>query len=90
MDEKEFGRLKREAEQRMKELHAEAAATAPEEAAEPIKEEEKPAAQSGGITEALFRDKDRTLILALLLLLTDEKDGKADYSLLMALLYILL
>ena len=89
MDEKEFGRLKREAEQRMKELHAEASVPVPEEKAEPVKEEEKPAVGSG-ITEALFRDKDRTLILALLLLLTDEKDGKVDYSLLMALLYILL
>jgi len=90
VDEKEFERLKREAEQRMKELHAEAAVeeTVPE-TAQPVGKVEKPAEKSG-ITDILFKDKDRTLILALLLLLTDEKDGKVDYSLLMALLYILL
>ena len=88
VDEKEFERLKREAEQRMKELHAEAAVeeTVPE-TAQPVGKVEKPAEKSG-ITDILFKDKDRTLILALLL--TDEKDGKVDYSLLMALLYILL
>lgn len=42
---------------------------------------------SGGIFETLFKDKEKTLILGILLLLMDEK---TDNSLLMALVYLLL
>ena len=42
---------------------------------------------SGGALEFLFRDKEKTLILGLLLLLMDEK---TDNSLLLALMYLLL
>ena len=42
---------------------------------------------SGGIFETLFRDKEKTLILGILLLLMDEK---TDNSLLMALMYLLI
>ncbi len=41
----------------------------------------------GGVFEALFRDKEKTLILGLILLLMDEK---TDNSLLMALVYLLI
>ncbi len=42
---------------------------------------------SGGVFDALFRDKEKTLILGLMLLLMDEK---TDNSLLMALMYLLI
>ncbi len=42
---------------------------------------------SGGIFEVLFRDKEKTLILGLILLLMDEK---TDNTLLMALMYLLI
>lgn len=42
---------------------------------------------SGGIFEVLFRDKEKTLILGLILLLMDEK---TDNALLMALMYLLI
>lgn len=44
-------------------------------------------AKSGGIFETLFRDKEKTLILGILLLLMDEK---TDNGLLMALMYLLI
>ena len=42
---------------------------------------------SGGIFDVLFRDKEKTLILGLILLLMDEK---TDNALLMALMYLLI
>ena len=42
---------------------------------------------SGGIFEAVFKDKEKTLILGLILLLMDEK---TDNALLMALMYLLI
>lgn len=42
---------------------------------------------SGGIFETLFRDKEKTLILGILLLLMDEK---TDNALIMALMYLLI
>ena len=42
---------------------------------------------SGGIFETLFKDKEKTLILGILLLLMDEK---TDNGLLMALMYLLI
>ena len=42
---------------------------------------------SGGIFEVLFKDKEKTLILGLILLLMDEK---TDNALLMALMYLLI
>ena len=42
---------------------------------------------SGGVFEALFKDKEKTLILGLILLLMDEK---TDNGLLMALVYLLI
>ena len=41
----------------------------------------------GGIIESLLKDKDRTIILSLILLLMDEK---TDNSLLLALMYLLI
>ena len=51
--------------------------------------EQKPAESPAdeGILSALFRDKDRTIILSLMLLLIGE-DG--NYELLLALLYLLM
>ncbi|MDC0700597.1 hypothetical protein POG20_18960, partial [Blautia wexlerae] len=51
----------------------------------PQAEPEKPANPLTGFFEMLFKDSDRTLILALLLILYEEK---ADPSLLFALMYI--
>lgn len=42
---------------------------------------------SGGIFETLFKDKEKTLILGILLLLMDEK---TDNALIMALMYLLI
>lgn len=42
---------------------------------------------SGGIFDTLFKDKEKTLILGILLLLMDEK---TDNSLIMALMYLLI
>lgn len=42
---------------------------------------------SGGIVEMLFKDKEKTLILGILLLLMDEK---TDNGLLLALMYLLI
>lgn len=42
---------------------------------------------TGGILETLFKDKEKTLILALVLLLIDEKSNN---SLILALLYLLI
>ncbi len=53
----------------------------------PPESTEESTGSSGGIFETLFKDKERTLILGLLLLLMDEK---TDNSLVMALLYLLL
>ena len=43
--------------------------------------------KSGGIFDTLFKDKEKTLILGILLLLMDEK---TDNGLLMALMYLLI
>lgn len=71
----------------MKDLHAEAA---PEEPPVPEKNdtpEEKP---KESLFDTFFKDKDKTIILALIMLLMSEKDEKPDYSLLLALIYILI
>ena len=46
-----------------------------------------PEAAAGGILSPLFKDKDKTIILALMLLLADEN---GDHSLLFALMYLLI
>ena len=48
---------------------------------------EKPKEETGGIFETLMKDKERTLILSLILLLMDEQ---TDNSLILALLYLLI
>ena len=53
---------------------------------QPIRGEPRKDKQSG-IFEALFKDKEKTLILSLILLLMDEK---SDNSLMLALLYLLI
>ena len=53
----------------------------------PVMQPEKPKQESSGIFEALMKDKERTLILSLILLLMDEK---TDNSLILALLYLLI
>ncbi len=52
----------------------------------PEKHPDKPN-ETGGLFETLMKDKERTLILALILLLMDEK---SDNSLILALLYLLI
>ncbi len=99
MDENEFNRLKNEAERRMKEIHA---GSRPENES---KEDHKPQQETENKPEhsprevnkekeslftTLFKDQDKTIILALILLLAGDKEGKPDYSLLLALIYILL
>lgn len=73
---------------------SEPAHTEPHRQPEPIRQEPppqavpaKPASPLTGFFEMLFKDSDRTLILALLLVLYEEK---ADPSLLFALMYIAL
>ncbi len=87
----EFDKLKQEAAQRMKEIHAGAVpGDAPDEAP-PAKEEDPPEEKpKESLFDTFFKDKDKTIILALILLLIGEKDEKPDYSLLLALLYILI
>ena len=53
----------------------------------PVMPPVKPKEETGGIFEALMKDKERTLILSLILLLMDEK---TDNSLILALLYLLI
>lgn len=96
MDKNEFDRMKSEAEKRMKEIYS-GSQPEPQKSEEKENTEDKPSAnpQKQGSTKSsvfntLFRDKDKTVILALLLLLMDDRDGKTDYSLLLALIYILL
>lgn len=52
----------------------------------PERHSEKPN-ETGGLFETLMKDKERTLILALILLLMDEQ---TDNSLILALLYLLI
>ncbi len=63
------------------------AQTVPEETGKPPDKERAANQLSGGIFETLFKDKEKTLIMGILLLLMDEK---TDNSLLMALMYLLL
>ncbi len=56
----------------------------------PSQSQQKHESTKSSIINTLFKDKDKTVILALLLLLMDDRDGKTDYSLLLALIYILL
>ncbi len=96
MDKKEFDRMKSEAEKRMKEIYSESQSEPQEQdkAVESDKPSPPPAQKQestvNSIINTLFKDKDKTVILALLLLLMDDRDGKTDYSLLLALIYILL
>ncbi len=95
MDKREFDRMKSEAEKRMKEIYA-GTQPEPQEKTEGQRTEDKPSppqkqeSAKNSIINTLFKDKDKTVILALLLLLMDDRDGKTDYSLLLALIYILL
>lgn len=87
-----------QARQRMSEAHQRARPSGSETAA-PVPEKESPpetasdksstgrSGEGEGIFSALFRDKDRTVILALMLLLADEN---GDNSLLFALMYLLM
>ncbi len=93
MDEKEFKRMKNEAEKQMNEIHSR---SQPEQEKEQepqpqsSHEIQPPEQEKESVIGALFKDKDKTLILAILFLLIGEKDGKPDYSLLLALIYLLL
>lgn len=94
MDKDEFDRMKSEAEQRMKEIYAGSQQEQQEKSEDteykPPMSPQKQESTGSGIINTLFKDKDKTVILALLLLLMDDRDGKTDYSLLLALIYILL
>lgn len=91
MDEDEFNRLKSEAERQMNEIHAKSQPEPQEsENKEPEQNLQPPAKEKESIIKSLLKDKDKTIILSLILLLMDEKEGKTDYSLLLALFYILL
>ena len=94
MDKDEFDRMKSEAEQRMKEIYAgsqqEPQGKSEDTEYKPSMSPQKQENTGSGIINTLFKDKDKTVILALLLLLMDDRDGKTDYSLLLALIYILL
>ena len=98
MDERELEKMKREAEKRMNDMHSRAQSEkSPEPPAEESKPsskealntppERKPAAEKDNVFSVLMKDKDRTIILGLLLLLMDEG---GDQSLILALLYLLL
>lgn len=79
--------MKEEAEKQMNEIHSR---SQPEPEEETPPEQPPSLPQEESIISSLFRDKDKTLILAIMFLLIGEKDGKPDYSLLLALLYLLL
>ena len=101
MDQAELEKMMREAKRRMNEMHAKAHPQSSEveskpESGAPHEESQNPPAQSpaqsaggadGGILKTLLRDKDKTIILALMFLLYSEG---GDYSLLLALLYLLM
>lgn len=77
----------------MKELHAEAASEdspPPEKETNTEKEDSTVEKPKESLFDSLFKDKDKTIILSLILLLIGEKEEKPDYSLLLALIYILL
>ncbi len=101
MTEGEMQKMQQEAIRRAQEMHRRAGAHSRKEPEEPPKEPPRPpepeeksppaslplAADSGGIFDTLFRDKEKTLILGILLLLMDEK---TDNGLLLALMYLLI
>lgn len=97
-DASELERMMEQARQRMGEAHARAkpppqdkGAQPQEQKAEPPKGEEpqhsQQSSEDAGLLGSLFRDKDKTIILALMLLLADEH---GDNSLLFALMYLLM
>jgi len=100
MTESEMRRMQEEAVKRAEEMQNRAKAHINRQLPEqpPVKSEkaaeerpkmppEKPKEETGGIFETLMKDKERTLILSLILLLMDEK---TDNSLIFALLYLLI
>lgn len=90
LDEREFERMKKDAEKKAEQYKARSAPPDDTKEPETKKEEEpKPAENPAdeGILSALFKDKDRTMILSLILLLIGE-DG--NYELILALLYLLM
>ncbi len=102
MTESEMRRMQEEAVKRAEEMQSRAKAHInhqPEHPPPPIPQKEnltenipkippeKPKEETGGIFETLMKDKERTLILSLILLLMDEK---TDNSLIFALLYLLI
>lgn len=96
MDEQELERMKNEAQKIVNEYQAKAQ-PAPSSEVPPAKmpEEEQSAAPHAAdrarpkdsLIASLMKDKDRTIILALIILLMDEG---GDHSLLLALLYLLM
>lgn len=100
MTEGEMERMQQEAIRRTQEMHRRAASakatreTSPKPEPESSDEEKTPPdglfegkALAGGIFDTLFHDKEKTLILGILLLLMDEK---TDNGLLLALMYLLI
>lgn len=97
-------RMQEEAMRRMREMHSRARPTEtnapsreerqPEQPEQPHQETSFPAAETSaqkpqGLMEVLTRDKDRTIILALVLLLGSDS-GKDSADLLLALLFLLM
>lgn len=97
-------RMQEEAMRRMREMHSRARPTEtssssreerqPEQPEQPHQETSFPAAETSaqkpqGLMEVLMRDKDRTIILALVLLLGSDS-GKDSADLLLALLFLLM
>lgn len=90
-------RMQQEAVRRAREMQQRARIPTPPKAEAPPPEEhtekqshprqEAPLQETQSFSEVLFKDKEKTLILCLILLLTDEK---SDSSLIFALLYLLI
>ena len=91
MDEKEYERMKKNAQDLANEYKAksrpEASSVSDSSQKEENSEAPLPVQKDEGILAALLKDKDRTMILALIILLLDEQE---DNSLLLALIYLLL
>ncbi len=94
MDEQEFERMKQNAQKAAQAYQAKSrpsdASPAPPDKQQPAPPAPAPAPDKDkreGLLTALMKDRDKTMILALILLLMDEG---GDYDLLLALLYLLM
>lgn len=92
MPEYDFGRMQAEAVRRAREMQSRARVSEPPPPPEPPKEEPVPpppkeSESPQSLMDSLFADKERTIILALLVLLSGEN---GNHELLFALLFLLL